>query len=68
MKIWMNTRNPNKSCHFYHDHGHDIDKCYSLKKYRKIDHMGSPLIVYKEGSVIRTKKGKVFHDALLQIK
>jgi len=61
MKIWMNTRNPNKSCH-------DIDKCYSLKKYRKIDHMGSPLIVYKEGSVIRTKKGKVFHDALLQIK
>lgn len=54
----MNTRNPNKFCHFYHDHGHDIEKCYSLKNYRNIDHIESSLIVYKEGSDIRTKEGK----------
>ena len=32
MKGDPNKRNRNKYCHFYRDHGHDIDECFDLKQ------------------------------------
>ena len=32
MKGDPNKRNRNKYCHFYRDHGHDMDECFDLKQ------------------------------------